>query len=81
MFAVDTLEPEEIRFLSEEHITNWSHIGGNPVPVVYLDYDDLEYQEDYETLMEWVAATEGGVAAVFDDELPPEQPLPSDEIP
>ncbi len=67
--GVEKLTPEDVRGISEGRITDWSDLGGAPLPIRYLDYDDLDAQDAYETLTALVAHTEGSVAAVFEDEL------------
>ena len=67
--GVSSITAIELRRISEVKITDWSELGGAPLRIAYLDYDDLDAQEDVETLVALAARTEGGVAAVFEDEL------------
>jgi phosphate transport system permease protein len=67
--GVDALTPEQIRLISERRVTDWTEVGGAPLPIVYYDYDDLDMQAEVETLVEMVARAEGAIAAVFEDEL------------
>lgn len=66
---VATITSPQLRQLSEGKITDWSELAGAPLSVAYLDYDDLDAQDDVETLVALVARTEGSVASVFEDEL------------
>jgi phosphate transport system permease protein len=66
--GVRSLNSPQLREISEAKVTDWADVGGAPLPIVYLDYDDLDMQEEHETLVDMVAGTEGAVAAVFDDE-------------
>ncbi len=67
--GVSTITGPQLRSVSERKITDWSELGGAPLPIAYLNYDDLDAQEDVKTLVELVARTEGSVASVFEDEL------------
>jgi phosphate transport system permease protein len=66
--GVHTLTASQMREISEKKITDWAEVGGAPLPIVYLDYDDLDGQDAVETLIDLAASTEGAMAAVFDDE-------------
>jgi phosphate transport system permease protein len=66
---VDQLDPSEIREISEGKLVDWADLDGAPLSIDFLDYDDLDRQDEVETLVDLVAATEGAVAAVFEDEL------------
>jgi phosphate transport system permease protein len=66
--GVGTLTASQMREISEGKLTDWVEAGGAPLPIVYLDYDDLDRQDAVGTLIDLVANTEGSVAAVFDDE-------------
>jgi phosphate transport system permease protein len=68
--GVPAITAPQMRQISEKKLTDWAELGGPPLPIVYLDYDDLDMQDRYETLTDLVANTEGAVAAVFDDEAP-----------
>ncbi len=77
--GVHELTPQDLREISEGRITNWADLGGAPLEITYLDYDDLDRQSEYDTLVEMVAAKEGAVASVFEDELD-EAPQAADRI-
>ncbi len=66
--GVSELDATVIREIAEGKISDWSQIGGSPLSVVYLDYDDLDMHDTAENLVEIVAGTPGGVAAVFEEE-------------
>lgn len=66
---VHEITPEEMRRISEKKIVDWSEVGGAPIAIHYLDYDDLDRQDEVETLVDLVARTEGSVAAVFEEDL------------
>ncbi len=67
--GIESLDPEQIRHISEGAIADWSEVGAAQGPTLWLDYDDLDNQEEHATLTALIAATPGAVGAVFEDEL------------
>jgi phosphate transport system permease protein len=67
--GVTTITPAQLRAISEGKITDWSTLGGAPLHIAYLDYDDLDAQDVDTTLVALAARTEGSVASVAGEEL------------
>jgi phosphate transport system permease protein len=67
--GVESLTSIEIRELSEGRIRDWVELGGAPLAVSWLTYDDLDRAGAPDNLVDLVAETPGGAAAVFEDEL------------
>jgi len=67
--GVKSLTAGEIRELAEGKIRDWVEVGGAPLAVSWLTYDDLDRPGAPDDLVDLVAETPGGAAAVFTDDL------------